>query len=131
TAVPRVIRTLPFNDSGSTNLFRHDYTTSYGNKMDTAPDVVYVYTPAFAQTISACTCGSNFDTVLLLGEDAALRLQDTLANDDDPACSSASRIDADLQSGITYYIVVSGFNGAAGDFVLTVQCTSCGSGAPA
>ncbi|GLC43955.1 hypothetical protein PLESTB_000213700 [Pleodorina starrii] len=123
-AVPRVIRSLPFNDSGATISFRHDYNTSAGNPKDTAPDVVYAYTPAFAMTVTASTCGSTYDTVLLLGQ-APLRLAETLANDDDPACGSASRIDTDLQPGRTYYVVVSGFNGAAGDFALSVRCTSC------
>lgn len=93
-------------------------------------------------TVSASTCGSNYDTVLLLGqeqsqqqleqeqiprEDSGLqRLEDMLANDDDPACGSASRMDKDLQPGVAYYFVVSGFNGAAGDFALSVRCTSCG-----
>ncbi|PNW74113.1 hypothetical protein CHLRE_13g585800v5 [Chlamydomonas reinhardtii] len=139
---PRVISSLPFNDSGNTATggFRHDYTTSPNNPLDTAPDVVYAFTPGAPMAVSVRTCGSGYDTVLLLGRlqpglPAAQQLQlaDTLANDDDPSCvspgnpaaGSNSRIDTELEAGVTYLIAVSGFNGAAGPFVVSVSCGSC------
>ncbi|GFR49208.1 hypothetical protein Agub_g11122, partial [Astrephomene gubernaculifera] len=131
-ADPRVIRSLPFLDSGTTLQFRHDYATSPGNPLDTSPDVVYALTPAQSMSLSASTCGSSYDTVLLLGL-GDLAPEHTLANDDDPSCgssppaSSCSRIDQDLDIGVTYYFVVSGFNGARGDYVFSVVCRSCDS----
>lgn len=58
-------------------------------------------------------------------------MQDTLVNDDDRVtCSPTSgnsRLDADLPPGVLSYIVVSGYNGDAGDYVLSVWCRSgCG-----
>ncbi|KAG2443499.1 hypothetical protein HXX76_001852 [Chlamydomonas incerta] len=146
-ACPRIIAALPFSDSGNTATggFRHDYTTSPGNALDTAPDVVYAFTPGAPMAVSVRTCGSGYDTVLLLGQlqpglPAAQQLQpaDTLANDDDPGCvspgnpaaGSNSRIDTELEAGVTYLMAVSGFNGAAGPFVLSVSCSSCAQAGP-
>lgn len=58
-------------------------------------------------------------------------MQDTLVNDDDRVTcaptSGNSRLDADLPPGVLSYIVVSGYNGDAGDYVLSVWCRSgCG-----
>ncbi|KAG2497251.1 hypothetical protein HYH03_004835 [Edaphochlamys debaryana] len=125
-ASARSVRSLPFSDAGSTAGFQHDVTTSPGNPLDTAPDVVYSLAPVQAMSVSVSTCGSSYDTVLLLGDTPDLLPYNTLANDDDPSCgpyppaSSNSRIDADLQPGRTYFFVVSGFNGASGSFRVSV-----------
>ena len=73
-----------------TNIHTHTCTPQ-----DTAPDVVYAFTPGAPMAVSVRTCGSGYDTVLLLGRlqpglPAAQQLQlaDTLANDDDPSCVS-------------------------------------------
>ncbi|KXZ45019.1 hypothetical protein GPECTOR_59g626 [Gonium pectorale] len=91
---------------------------------DTAPDVVYSFTPSRDLSVTASTCGSSFDTVLLLGL-GGLAPEQVLANDDDPGCGTASRLDAALPAGVTAYWVVSGFNGAAGTFRFSLTCGSC------
>lgn len=95
--------------------------------------------------ISVSTCGSSYDTLLLLGTAAdfntgpaapgSASLAAPLSNDDDRGCASSastSRIDADVRGGTTYFIVVDGYNGASGAYMLSVTCVSgCGGDAAA
>lgn len=89
--------------------------------------MVYAVRPGRDMEVTISTCGSAFDTTLLLATD--LNDRNTYAcNDDDRSCGSnpsASRLDARLKAQTTYFIVVSGFSGASGAFSLSVVCTSC------
>lgn len=92
-----------------------------------APGVVYALRPDRDMQASLSTCGSPFDTILLLATDLADR-KTYKCNDDDRSCASNptnSRLDVWMKAQETYYIVVSGYNGAAGAFNLTISCTSC------
>ena len=63
--------------------------------------MVYAFTPPQAMRVTASTCGSGFDTLLLLGA-GGLQPDTTLVNDDDPGCSadtSNSRIDQVTPTG--------------------------------
>eukprot|EP00877_Chromochloris_zofingiensis_P004180 jgi/Chrzof1/13763/Cz08g11090.t1 len=121
--LPRVISSLPFDDAGDTSIFKDDYGCA---ATDGSPDVVYKYTPPQDMEVTISTCGSAFDTKLLLATDLTNSKSYT-CNDDDRTCSSNSansRIDASLKAGVSYYIVVDGYSGAAGPYAIKVTCTS-------
>jgi hypothetical protein len=130
-ASPRAATRLPFRDTGDSSAFRDDYDAEPAAP-DGAPDVVYRFRPAADMAVTISTCGSSFDTKLLLAQD--LRQPATyITNDDDRGCeynSANSRIDAALRANTSYYVVVDGYAGASGPFVLQMSCTSC-AGAPA
>jgi hypothetical protein len=72
-----------------------------GIPQDDAPDVVYTYTPPGDMSVVITTCGSSFDTKLLLSTN--LSDPTTYAcNDDDRDCTgntANSRLDATLKVG--------------------------------
>ena len=125
-ASPRAATRLPFRDAGDSSAFRDEYDAE-PTAPDGAPDVVYRFRPATDMTVTISTCGSSFDTKLLLAQD--LRQPATyIANDDDRDCeynTANSRIDAALRANTSYYVVVDGYAGASGPFVLQMSCSSC------
>jgi hypothetical protein len=67
--------------------------------------------------IDISLCGSNYDTVLYVYEGSCGTLK--VCNDD--ACGTQSKLDSvSLIAGVSYYILVDGFNGACGDYTFTV-----------
>ncbi len=95
---------------------------------------VYQWTPTSSGTTTIGTCGlsTQYDTVVYLRSGTCTGSQ-VACNDD--ACaitgstSHGSRITSTVTAGPTYYIVVDGYNGASGNFALTVQPPSnCGNG---
>ncbi len=71
---------------------------------DAAPDVVYSLTPQDDMQVTISTCGSSFDTKLILASDLS-NLSTFLCNDDDRGCSrstSNSRLDAALKVGSVF-----------------------------
>ncbi len=109
------IGALPYSDTGTTTGYIHDYTFT----TETAPDVVYVYTPGVDKTVDVLLCGSAFDTKLYI---MLADLTVEYANDDNSAICGAGNnsaiIGAELTAGVTYYIVVTGYSAAEGDYVL-------------
>jgi hypothetical protein len=69
--------------------------------------------------------GTNFDAVLAVREDHC-RLGPVVAcNDDAAAPAAASQLSAlPVVAGRTYYVVIEGYDGATGDFELTVDSAS-------
>lgn len=100
---------------------------TYTSWQDTAPDVVYAFTPSVPMAVAISTCGSAFDTVLMLTTDPN-DVSTFQHNDDDRTCaesSSSSRLDVSLSAGTPYFVIVSGYKGDSGPYVLTLDCTSC------
>ncbi len=91
-----------------------------------ANDVWYRYThPAggVAQSLTIDTCSaSNYDTVIRVFTGACGGLTQTQCNDD--ACALASSVTQNVTPGTTYYISVSGFNGATGTFTLSTTLSA-------
>ncbi|MBI3846343.1 MAG: hypothetical protein HY292_17065 [Planctomycetes bacterium] len=113
---------------GSTAAATNDGSASCGNSTS-SPDVWYVYKAATTGTVSIDTCSSTFDTVLSVHTAFPGTIGSEIAcSDDSDACSFGSQ-----QSSLTfsaaaqhsYWIRVSGFNGATGGFTLHVSGT-CG-----
>ncbi len=121
TAVP--ILSLPFSDAGATcdNVNDYDETCPFG--ASTSPDVVYVYQPPADLTVDIDLCGSGYDTKVYV-YDASLAL--VACNDDayfgEPCGEYVSRLQyVDLAGGADYYIVIDGYGGDCGEYLLSVQ----------
>jgi uncharacterized protein YegL len=110
-----VIASLPYSDAGTTIGYADDYGDCVGTG---SPDVVYAYTPAVNQTANVSLCGSTYDTGLLIY--AGSCAGSPIACNDD-FCGFQSEVDnVALSAGTTYYIVVDGFGGDAGDYTLNI-----------
>ena len=119
---------VPYN--GSTELagnFTADGVTIPGTlcgSSGASEDVWFKYKPTTSGTVLLSTCGSTYDTVLSVH--SACGTAATVCNDDHGQgaafCSAnlSSRISMNMVAGTTYYIRVAGYNGAAGNYVLTV-----------
>ena len=129
-----VIYALPFNDTGNTldNIDDYDEVCPYTGS--TSPDVVYAYEPDVTKCISVSLCNSFYDTKVYLYEDTAGNLVEDGCNDDSSECiappvSYTSWIPSvQVVAGHVYYIVVDGYGGGGGDYVLEVTDTDlpCG-----
>ncbi len=86
-------------------------------------DVWYVYShPAngTTQSLTIATCaGANYDSVIRVFTGNCGGLTQTVCNDD--SCGLQSSVVQSVTPGVTYYISVSGYNGATGTFTLTTS----------
>ena len=69
------------------------------------------------------TVGSNFDTLLVVFSGTSFANLVLLVSDDDSGGGGTSLINVNLTSGQQYYIQVSGYDGASGDYILTTSYT--------
>lgn len=118
-----VITGLPFSDTGTTFGYFNDYDEVCPYTGSTSPDVVYSYTPNSDAVVRVDLCGSGYDTKLYV-YDSGQTLVD--CNDDfyfDEVCGNyVSAIELLLLTGgETYYIVIDGYGGESGDYVLLVE----------
>ena len=116
TATP--IPSLPFSDGGNTCSSLDDYSPpcAFAGR-STAPDVVYVFHASTDACVDISLCGSGFDTVLHVYENAA----DTLIACNDDRCGLQSQVTGlALSAGKDYYIVVDGWAAGCGDYLLGV-----------
>jgi hypothetical protein len=122
---------LPFTDTGNTcdNIDNYDEVCPYTGS--TSPDVVYSFTPAEDMCISVSLCNSWYDTKVYIYEDGWTPGTFVECNDDNfdcvnPPVSYTSWIpEAMVYAGHTYYIVVDGYYGACGDYVIEVTQVDC------
>ena len=118
-----VIPGLPYLITGTTAGYIDDYDEVCPYTGSTAPDVVYSFTPDSDVQIDVDLCGSGYDTKLYI-YDADLRL--IACNDDfyfDEVCGIyTSKIEnVALFGGNTYYIVIDGYGGDFGPYVINVN----------
>ena len=100
---------------------------SCGNSAS-SPERVYQWTPlgSGTATIQTCGAGTTFDTVLYMRSGACASGSQVSSGCNDDACPNASglnrasRITPTVTAGQTYFIVVDGYSGAQGNFILTV-----------
>lgn len=98
----------------------------------TSPDVWYYFIPTCGGTyrFSTCDAGTNYDTVLSAHTGCPGTTSNQIACNDDigsGVCALSglrSQIDVVMTPGTVYYIRVSGFNGAAGNFTLVSSAVS-------
>jgi len=95
-----------------------DTSCTYGDVIDEW----YAYTTSVAGTATAsiCSLGASFDTSLAVFDFCGMN--ELACNDD--YCGTASQISWPVNGGGTYYIRVSGHNGAVGDYWLTLAAAT-------
>ncbi len=146
-ATAQVVPSVPYNDTGDTCICGDDYDEICPFDAAGSADRVYAYTPAQDECVSISLCnGSDYDTKVYVYENSCGAYQSGTAiacNDDD--CTSPNFPDpfvsfldsVNLTAGNTYYIVVDGYDGECGNYVLDIgPCAppcdvTCGSGATA
>ena len=124
-----VITELPASLEGTVVGYTDDYDCN-DIGTSTSADVVYSITAETDAAIDLTLCYSSYDTKLFVFENEANNFAYTTTgeeacNDDgesDPGCTIfTSRIDGlSMTAGNTYYIVVDGWAGSEGDYVLDV-----------
>ena len=119
TATP--ILSIPFLEAGNTCAFTDDYDESCPYSGSDSPDVVYRYTPEYDESLDILLCQSGYDTKVYVYEAAAGNL--VACNDD--ACGSTTYqselMYVPLYGGVDYYLVVDGYGGDCGDYLLDVR----------
>jgi len=116
-AIP--VPALPFTDARDSFDFSRDIDLEC--VPPSSPDVVYRFVPATDVCLRASTCGSDYDTALGLFEGGPLG--PIACNDDADSCPDewglSSLLDgALLLAGHEYFVVVSGYEGSGGTYVL-------------
>ena len=117
---------LPFLATGNTCGFADDYEEMCPYS-STSADVVYSYTPPYGMCVSISLCDSYYDTKVFVYEDELTPGVPYACDDDnfacvDPPVSYTSWLqEVGMSAGHTYYIVVDGYSGACGDYVLAVD----------
>lgn len=116
------IAALPYYDSGVTCGYINDYDEICPYSGSTSPDVVYSYAPAADGAITVDLCASSYDTKVYIYQNAVGNL---VACNDDAGCGYSgwqSLVEnVNVLAGNTYYIVIDGYGGACGDYVMSVE----------
>jgi hypothetical protein len=115
------IPALPYSDAGNTCAYLNDYDAACPFTGSTSPDVVYSYAPAADGSINISLCNSGYDTKVFVYENA---VGTAYACNDDACGSDGFRSEltgVPVFAGNTYFIVVDGYGGACGDYVMEVS----------
>ena len=124
------IPSLPFTGTGNTCGFADDYEEMCPYS-STSAEVVYSYSPLYDMCVSISLCDSYYDTKLFVYEDELTPGVPYGCNDDnfhcvDPPVDYTSWLEEVVMlAGHTYYIVVDGYCGDCGDYVLAVDEIDC------
>lgn len=127
------IDALPYNNTGTTNGYTDDYDEVCPYQNSTSPDVVYSFTPDMDYVLDLSLCGEDtyYDTKIYVYENDADNLAATLdggaasaCNDDECQNSHTNYLSflpgVVCTAGNTYYIVIDGYGGDAGDYALEI-----------
>ncbi len=112
------VLSVPADTAGTTTGADNDGQATCGSSFF-SPDVWFAFTPATFGFYSLDTFGSDYDTVLSVHEGCPGATSNQVACDDD-SFGHDSALSFFANSGTTYWIRVSGFNGDSGDFQLRV-----------
>ena len=111
---------------GQTTWATNDGQSSCGNSNSTK-DVWYRFDAAATDTLVVDTCGSSYNTVLSIHTGCPGTASNEVAggcNDDSTYCGSGSQqsyLSVPVAAASSYYIRVSGYNGATGSYTLHVS----------
>ena len=125
------IPSLPFFGTGNTCAYANDYDEGCPYFGSTSPEVVYCYSPPHDMCVSISLCDSYYDTKVYVYEDEWTPGDYYACNDDnfhcvDPPVDYTSWLEEVIMlAGHTYYIVVDGYNGDCGDYVLAIEEIEC------
>ncbi|HEY5038458.1 MAG TPA: hypothetical protein VIJ93_05235, partial [bacterium] len=119
------------NSVANTGTFVHSNITSLGsytvyNYGMGAPDVAYQFTLSSPKSLFISLCGASFDTVLYVRTNPNDPSSTINLNDDSNYCgnggTSSSLVTGSLAAGVTYYVIVDGYqSGEAGTFSLSLS----------
>eukprot|EP00192_Tetraselmis_astigmatica_P001340 CAMPEP_0117696850 /NCGR_PEP_ID=MMETSP0804-20121206/28894_1 /TAXON_ID=1074897 /ORGANISM="Tetraselmis astigmatica, Strain CCMP880" /LENGTH=2321 /DNA_ID=CAMNT_0005511019 /DNA_START=558 /DNA_END=7525 /DNA_ORIENTATION=- len=116
---PLEIDSLPFLDNRDTSKYSHVYNfdcSEWGDR-GTGNDVVYVYRPPADQVVDISLCESDYDTKVYIFKNTA----DNVFGCNDDRCGYQSRLRIKLTAGDTFYIVVDGYDGESGRYILSIK----------
>jgi len=120
-ATATVIGALPYFDTGETCSFMDDYDEICPWDAPGSSDVVYEYTPASDIAIDISLCDSAYDTKVYVYVGGC---PGTLVACNDDACGDdgykSQLLGVSLTAGNTYYIIVDGYGGECGDYIIDV-----------
>ncbi len=105
---------------GSTSGLKSTGSASCGSS-SRSPDVIFRHVATQACLLTATTCGSGYDTVLSIHSDCPPSEENELVCNDD-SCGLQSTAAYEVEAGESYWIRVSGYNGASGSFTLGLSC---------
>jgi len=110
--------TLPAaNITGSTVGYTDDYDEVCPYTQSTSPDVVYSLNHAHDAHVTIDMLGSTYDTKIYVYDET----MDLVACNDDFYPDYVSRIEnLELFADVTYYLIIDGYGGDAGDYVLNI-----------
>jgi hypothetical protein len=125
-ALALVIASVPYDDTGTTVGYVHDYDEVCPYTGSLSPDVVYAYTHTGATAyVDIYTCNSGFDTKLYVYDNAYTPGVPYACNDDSSLCAGPSYRSyiqgMQVVAGHTYYIVVDGYGSASGAYEFHVR----------
>ncbi len=110
--------------NGSTDGVMNDFSTCGEN---TAPDLIYSFTPDTSGTYNVSLCGSEFDCLLEVrtggGCPGAFQVA---CNDDNPSCGRSARLAVPMNGGQEYWIILDGSGGASGIFDFSLNADTTG-----
>jgi hypothetical protein len=118
------ISALPYNATGYTcdNVDDYEETGVFSCPYSSnSPDVVYSYTPSANEVINIDMYGSSYDTKIWVYENVCQTANLVACNDDYYPDYVSAIFNLALTAGNTYYIVVDGYGGACGDYVILVE----------
>jgi hypothetical protein len=119
-----VIPELPYYTTGTTAGYTNDYDEMCPYD-SISPDVVYEFTPYHTTYVDIWTCESSYDTKIIVYENEVTPGEPYACNDDNQDCPGPpyrSWIQTlMLHEGNTYYIIIDGYGGDYGDYLLTVE----------
>jgi len=118
------IPACPFRCAGSTVGAVADYPPSC--LFTPGPDRIYKLTTQAVSSIHAdlCGTGTNYDTGIEIRTGGTCPGTTSLACDDD-TCGLHSAVTVSSQPAGTYYIIITGYNGASGSYWLNVTADPC------
>jgi hypothetical protein len=122
-----VIAGLPYSDAGNTCEFVDDYDESCPYTGSVAPDCVYSFTAGADMLVDIFLCMSTYDTKVFVYEDAHTPGFPLACIDDNDDCAEFNTYmwqswltEVAFYAGHTYYIVVDGYGGDCGDYILDI-----------
>ncbi len=121
-ALAMVINSLPYDGIGTTVGYTNDYDAICPHNTPGSPDVVYAYAPPADVAVDLSLCDPNetdYDTKLYVFADDCTTAP-VACNDDACPGYRSQILGLTLSAGRTYFIVVDGYGGAAGNYRLTV-----------
>ncbi len=98
-----------------------------GTSLGSAPGLWYQFV-GDGSPVTMSLCGSSYDTKIGVFRGTCVALVCVTGNDD--FCGLQSQVTFNTNSGFTYYILVTGFSTATGNFTLTRSCAPACAGVP-